>query len=280
MACTPGTGEDRNGIQGKPGDEIRVTPDWMGWSGGVVHPDAPAGGGGPGGFARPTRAQADVGQLPDAWQPGPSQPVPLEGSPAPSAPKMPPATKPRSLGTLKSAQSGLLDVEVDATIVADGTGGSAGAETNFSGGQAWTAPGFSSDGKKKIVSFDGKFTWKGTVTIQTLYAQGSAPNDVSCYGRGTTGDDVRARNITLGFHESCHRDDYVAYLKANTLPDPPTLSVGMSESDYNTALADFGKALKAYFSAMKTDSAAQTDEVGYNRSKWLRTGKCFVHTVP
>jgi hypothetical protein len=251
----------------------------MGWSGGVAHPDAPAGGGGPGGFSRPTLAQADVGELPDPWQPGPSQPLPLEGSPAPAPPKAPPATRPRALGTLKSAQSDLLDVEVDAVIVADGTGGSAGAETTFEGGQAWTAPGFSTDGKK-IVSFDGKFTWKGTVTIQTVYARGSAATDVSCYGRGTTDDDVRARNVTLGFHESCHRDDFVNYLASNSLPDPPALSIGMSESAYNKALADFGKELKAHFAAMKAESDARTDQVGYTKAKWRRTGKCFTHIVP
>jgi hypothetical protein len=54
----------------------------------------------------------------------------------------------------------------------------------------------------------------------------------------------------------------------------------MSVKDFNTAIGDFGKALKAYFDAMKADSLAKTDNVGYTLSKANRTKKCFVHLVP
>jgi hypothetical protein len=170
-----------------------------------------------------------------------------------------------------------MDVEVDAEIVADGTGGGSGAETTFRGGQVSSSPGYSADGHGKIVKFDGKFTWKGTVVIQTNYGSGASADQVSCYGRGTTDGDQRDGNVTLGFHESCHRDDYAAYLKANSLPEPPAMSIGMKATDYDTAVADFGKALRAYFKAMKDDSIATTDEVGHKKSTWLRTKKCFEH---
>jgi hypothetical protein len=266
-------------LAGKRGRAIRVSTDWQGWAGDVAHPDAPAGGGGPGGFVRAIAGDPELGSLPDPWQPGPAQAIPLQGSQTPSPPNAPPATKPRSLGTLKSLQNDLYDVEVDAVIAADATGGTGDAETTFTGGQAWTAPSYSSTGNK-IVSFDKKFVWKGTVTIQSNYAQGMSAKDVSCYGRGTTAADVQNRDITLGFHESCHRDDYEAFLKANALPDPPTLKVGMTENAFNTAINEFRTKVTNYFNRMKADSEAKTDEVGFTRSKALKTGKCYVHLVP
>jgi hypothetical protein len=272
--------ETRGTVHGQPGDTIRVDSDWLGWAGPIGHPHSPAGGGGPGASARFTLEHQASDDLPDPWQPGPAQPVPLEGAPAPSSPKTPPATNARSLGTLKSVQNDLMDVEVDAEIVADGTQGSSGAETTFRGGQVTSSPGYDADAHGKITRFSGKFTWKGTVVIQTAYGPGAAPDQVSCYGRGTTAEDLRDGNVTLGFHESCHRDDYAGYLKANSLPDPPAMSIGMKAKDYDAATADFGKALKAYFKAMKDDSIATTDEVGHKRSTWQRTGKCFLHPVP
>jgi hypothetical protein len=100
----------------------------------------------------------------------------------------------------------------------------------------------------------------GTVTIETIYAAGARPDDLSCYGRGTTDDDVRNRDITLGFHESCHRSDYVAYLGVHRLPDPPKLAIDMTVADFEKATAAFGKELKAYFKAMDAESVANTDE--------------------
>ena len=181
---------------------------------------------------------------------------------------------------LKSLQNDLMDVNVDAKIVADGTGARAGAVTSFADGTAQTVPIPHPDRHNKIIKFGGKFTWRGTVTIQTVYAAGVGPNTLSGYGRGTTDSDVRNRDITLGFHESCHRNDYVAYLGEHRLPDPPKLAIGMTVADYEKATAAFGKELKAYFKAMDAESVANTDEVGHCKSTWVRTRTCFQHTLP
>ena len=204
----------------------------------------------------------------------------LQGAPAPRPANLAPVTNPRSLGVLKSVQSDLMDVNVDAKIIADGTGARSGAVTSFTGGAAWAAPNYIQDRHHKIVEFTGKFTWRDTVTIQTIYAAGARPDDLSCYGRSTTDDDVRNRDITLGFHESCHRNDYVAYLGEHRLPDPPKLAIGMTVADYEKATAAFGKELKAYFKAMDAESVANTDEVGHCKSTWVRTRTCFQHTLP
>jgi hypothetical protein len=186
------------------------------------------------------------------------------------------------LGVLKSAQDALRDVAVDAEIVANGSGkpktGSS-AETRFAL-PSFSFPGAAFDGHGKITHFNGKFTWKGTIRIQTIFGPGSHPNDVSCYGRGTTDADVRMRDITLGFHESCHRGDYEAYLKANHLPDLPELSVGMSVKDYKAAESKFTKAFDAYSKAMSDQSVQQTDEVGNKLSTLKRTHQCFKHILP
>jgi hypothetical protein len=267
-------------VEGKPGAATKVGSEWLGWRGTIAHPDSPAGGGWPGHFSRVRLGQREHGTLPSPWRRGPLQSIPLQGAPAPRPANLPPATNPRSLGVLKSLQNDLMDVNVDAKIVADGTGARAGAVTSFTDGTAQTVPIPHHDRHNKIIKFGGKFSWRGTVTIQTVYAAGVGPSTLSGYGRGTTDSDVRNRDITLGFHESCHRNDYVAYLQAHTLPDPPQLAIGMNVAEYNTAISTFRKELHAYFKAMKEESVANTDEVGHCKSTWVRTRTCFQHTLP
>jgi hypothetical protein len=125
------------------------------------------------------------------------------------------------------------------------------------------------------------FTFKGTIQIRTRYASDANAKTLSCYGRGTTGTDVKNRDITLGFHESCHRADYEAYAKANALPDPPAMSVGMKAADYDAAAAAFVKVLNKYWADMTADSIKKkTDEVGFTLSKANKTNSCYVHEVP
>jgi hypothetical protein len=187
----------------------------------------------------------------------------------------------RSLGVQKSVQNELMDVEIDAKIIADGNSSTAeqGAHTEFQVPQ-WYAPGYGFDGSGKITQFDGKFTWKGTITIQTIYGGGASPSDVSCYGRGTTADDVRNRDITLGFHENCHRLDFESFLKSNPLPDPPDIRVGMAKRAFADEMERFKRELDDYRKSMDQDSARNTDEVGHAKSVWKRTGRCFVHQLP
>jgi len=101
----------------------------------------------------------------------------------------------------------------------------------------------------------------GTLTIQTAYGPHATPSDRSAYGRGTTDQDVANGNNTLGFHESCHREDYLSYLRNNPLPEF-TGRIGMTTDDFRAALEAFHKAINTYFEAMDQYSQAHTDCVG------------------
>jgi hypothetical protein len=273
---------ERLAAAGRPGTSVRVGQEWVGWTQLVAHPDAPRGAGGPGSFAPPAPLTADAdSDLPSPWRPGPAGADPLD-TPIAAAPKpanAPPVTSPASLGVIKEATSAFTDYKIEGEVVADGSGGvTTGADTSFSK-VASTSPSYDSDGGK-ITKFNGKFTFKGTITIQTKYAADSKADSLSCYGRGTTDTDVKNRDITLGFHESCHRADYQAFLKANALPDPPAMSIGMNAADYDKAVAAFGTALNKYYADMKADSVKKTDEVGFTLSKADKTNSCYIHILP
>jgi hypothetical protein len=265
---------------GRPGISVSVGQDWLGWTQTVAHPSTPLGAGGPGNFAPRSPLNADEGSdLPSPWRPGPlgTDPIAIPtGTPTPA--NAPPATTPKSLGVLKQAQNDFADYKIEGEIVADGSGGTTGATTSFTR-LASNSPSYDSDGVK-ITKFSGKFTFKGTIQIQTKYAADSNSSSLSCYGRGTTDTDVKSRDITLGFHESCHRADYEAYLKAHALPDPPAMSIGMKATDYDAATVAFNKALNKYYADMEADSVSKTDDVGFTLSKSNKTNNCYVHVVP
>jgi len=204
----------------------------------------------------------------------------LSGAPAPRPPNLPPRTNPGSLGIQKSVKTDLMDVQVDAKIVADGNGGDR-PKTSFTHSHnriRW--PQYQADAHDKIVRLIGKVIWHDTITIQTVYPAGARPDQLSGYGRGTTQDDIRNGDVTLGFHESRHRNDYVAYLKAHLLPDPPKPEIGMTVTEYEKAAADFEEKLNAYYKDMDAESVAETDEVGYRKSTYESTGEPFRHVLP
>jgi hypothetical protein len=269
------------GAGGRPGTAVHVGREWVGWTDLVAHPNARAGAGGPGTFSRmPLVGNEEESDLGSPWQPGPIGAEPLDKSDsAPKAENLPPDTNPRSLGIIKEVQSGTVDYKIEAEIVADGsTGVTTGANTEFTH-VASTAPSYESQ-NDKITKFSGKFTFTGKIQIQTSYAADSTAKTVSCYGRGTTATDVKSGDITLGFHESCHRADYEAYLKAHALPDPPTMTIGMKPADYDAAADAVVKAINKYWADMKADSIKKTDEVGFTLSKANKTNSCYVHQVP
>jgi hypothetical protein len=270
--------QDGGVAHGERGQSTQVGSEWQGWSDRLAHPDSPAGGGGPGHFARLPLGQSD-GDLPSPWQPRPTTAVPLQGSPTPTKANDAPVTVATKLGVLKHVQDDVFDVHIEAEVLGDDHGGpTKGAHTSFKGVK-YTTPSATTSGKK-IVSFTSKFVWRGTIFIQTAYSASADPNHVSCYGRGTTAEDVAARNISLGFHESCHRQDYAKYLAANKLPDPPKLVVGMTVAEFNKVNAAFEASVNAYFDKMEKESVANTDEVGHRRSTYLSNNKCFKHAVP
>jgi hypothetical protein len=269
------------GVRGRKGVAVRADPDSIGWIGqDRATPSAPAGGGGPGYF-KPQGPQLD--DSPSALE-QPLIPGPMQAPPPQPPPNPPPATNPRSLGSQKSVQSTHLDVAITARIIADGTKrGIRGAQTSFSALPPFTSPGFQSDASGNITGFTGrnkKFTWKGTITIQTVYGPHANARDVSCYGRGTTTADIQNRDITLGFHEHCHQNDYENFLSAHPLPDPPRMEIGMPSTEYEQELARFQQEFDAYQPAMDVDSQTRTDEVGHTQTTADQTGNCYRHQVP
>jgi hypothetical protein len=206
-------------------------------------------------------------------------PVPLQASGTPRPANTPPATNPRRLGSLKTVSDTLRDVAIDAEIVADGMGDNAnGAETSASI-PTWKTPRYRYDASDKITRFRTKFKWRGTITIQTVYGGSASAQSVSCYGRGTTTRDVSNRDITLGFHEHCHREDLRSYLANHALPDPPTFRTGMSKTEFRRRISAFDTALTSYSVDMHQTSEQSTDEVGHRRSSVADSG-CYVHTLP
>jgi hypothetical protein len=263
--------------QGQGGTSKTQDPDYVGWLGQVAHPDSPAGGGGPGGFQRSPSPMAETPFPASDKPPGPVQFIPAD-SDIPSPPNPPPATNPRSLGTLKEESSDFKDVLIKAKVVADGKA-EAGVETSFTRPSS-SSPAYTTDDDGKIDKFTGKFKWKGTIEIQTVYGSGMDATIVSCYGRGTTEDDVRNRDITLGFHEHQHQVDYVNYLSNNSLPETPDMKIGMTPEEYKAETDRFKEELANYFDTMESESLANTDEVGHHKSTWESTRECYLHLLP
>src|SRR5439155_4702728 len=110
-----------------------------------------------------------------------------------------------------------------------------------------------------------------TVTIKTRYKTASSPTGASAYGRGTTDQDKKDGNTTLGFHESCHRQDYLDFLKKNALPRF-TGRVGMTIEQWEKAVADYNKAVFDYQDKGDAFTETNTDEVG-NPTKSRFTNK-------
>lgn len=261
---------------------------WFGWTEGVAHPAANQGGGGPGRFAQAgPLASADedlVGSLPQGSRlPHPQRPGPMSDDAAEnSGPKQnpPPATVLEELDLLARDEQ-FVKIKIKAKVVADGktTDADTDAITNVDIPAYDLANAFADD-DVTVSKFTKVFTWKGTIKIQTVYGPDAKASGLSCYGRGTTKDDVKNGDITIGFHESCHRADYVAYLRAHALPEPPKLTIGMKMEDFKTAMEDFVKAFDAYHPDMKVDSKRTTDEVGHKLSTVDKTGDCYLHGAP
>ncbi len=54
----------------------------------------------------------------------------------------------------------------------------------------------------------------------------------------------------------------------------------MTGGEYNQAIAAFNEKLKAYFKTMKAESVSKTDEAGYSKSTYEKTGKPYHHMIP
>ncbi len=127
-------------------------------------------------------------------------------------------------------------------------------KTNFD----WKMEEYNWDDEEKITDFKEKPL---VVTIQTTYGPGAKKSDESGYGRGTTEEDKKAKETTLGHHEGMHGKVSLDYLEANK---PPKFSgtVGMSKEDFEKAIEDYLKALDEYSKALDAKSEHDVDCVG------------------
>ena len=74
-------------------------------------------------------------------------------------------------------------------------------------------------------------------------------------------DDKKKGNTTLGFHESCHRQDFQDFLTANALPTFGG-KVGQTVDEYKQAVEDYKKAISDYRDKANKDTVTKSDEVG------------------
>jgi hypothetical protein len=202
-----------------------------------------------------------------------------------ATPNPPPVTNPSTFNVRKATTS-TEEIDIFVEVLRDGTTG----DSTVKGKTSYESEGAISDGAlgtvfsqtpaaswqqkgkvKKITQVDGPAQIKGTVKIKTVYGPRSSAKDLSAYGRGTTPDDEKAGDVTLGFQESCHRNDYIEYLKTKPLPKF-TGKVGMSPTQYDQAAAAFGAAVAKFLKDMKSYSDKRTDEVGYKRSTYKSKG--------
>jgi hypothetical protein len=197
----------------------------------------------------------------------------------------PPATVPGKT-VIKKAKTATLDVDVSAEILADGTTTDATvightaftSDGNWPDGSGGTVffqvPGYSLEQKGALTvisKLDGPVEVKGVVKIQTVYGPDASATKDSAYGRGTTTPDEAAGNTTLGFHESCHRADFMSYLRTKPLPTFGG-KVGQTEQQYSAAITTLSNAFAKYFTDMDSDSFQRTDEVGYKYSTYDTKG--------
>lgn len=273
--------------RGQASPKQTPTPEaWQGWTGNLAHPHSPSGSGGPGGFYATGPLSDDLGtesgEDSEFVPPHPDAPGPLQGNNIPkttggksnSAPKQ---VNDDAAVVLLKKKDVFLDVEVKYQIMADEIGlGIGGGVTSF----AIPFPEFSPPDKPNKGD-PGTMTWNATIEIRTKYESDKMRDLYSCYGRGTTSADREAGDITVGFHESCHRNDYVNHLETNGLPALPNLKPGMSINDFNREQNKFTRAYNKYEPAMKQKSVKDTDEVGFKKSTWKTRGgagdKCFKH---
>lgn len=201
------------------------------------------------------------------------------------SPRKPPQTKAESFQWLK-LRTAVVDIDIKVEVLPDGqvgdeskakkavttykAVGSIGPDGAFRRGPRYS---FQRQGRLDVVvGITKRAEVKGVLRIQTSYGPGSSPEAISVYGRGTTPQDQFAGNVTLGFHESCHRQDYLNYLR--TAPFPQFRGkVGMSKEDFEAAYLRFDKAVLDYFTTMSEISHRITDETGHKKSTFKAKGQ-------
>lgn len=239
-----------------------VPSSWINQSGRVAHPDAPAGGGGNGSFRSSSTLGlvSDGEMLPDPQAPAVRQLdqglVQLAGeTEAAKATRQPPPT------VASDAADEVVKGIITLKLKADETGvsGITGALTSFSEVNNGAQINIHSDESGNVDNVTNDLAWK--IEIITQYGTGN-PDDDSAYGRGTTKADKDAGNVTLGFHESCHRADLLNYFRTEPIPvlDIDFKNKKIPTAKANTARTAYINAWTAYFDKIRKFSVANTDE--------------------
>ncbi|HEU5409265.1 MAG: hypothetical protein H8K07_08650 [Nitrospira sp.] len=271
----------------EPKPAKQTTTWWLGWSEHYAHPDSPLGGGGPGKFriAGPSGLRINPSStIPISYMQSAKYPYELADMQAGNAEpasagksvsqQPPPKTVPRK-SSVMSQKNEFLDIKVDVEVLPDGPGEALpkDAQTKFDTPNVkYQLPKYEYIEKNKrrtVTKLVSKFTITGTITIQTLYLATASPKSISAYGRGTTKEDIEAGNTSLGFHESCHREDFLRYLKEQLLPIFKG-KVGMTVVEYKKAEVQFQNDWYQYWDNMDDDSERRTDEVGKKKSDYLK----------
>jgi hypothetical protein len=200
-------------------------------------------------------------------------------------PKKPPQTKTQKFQLLKYSTT-VLDVDISVEVLPDGQTadaskagkgvtscikvGSIGPKGEFT--DTPTMMKQRQGGADVVVRIGQRAQVKGLLRIQTVYGTGASPAGFSAYGRGTTPQDVFAGNVTLGFHESCHQQDYLDYLRTAPFPGLHA-KIGMTIQDFQAAYRRFEAAVEAYFKRMHDISYRCTDEAGYKKTTYKAQGR-------
>lgn len=257
---------------------------WVSTSGVIAHPEAPTGAGGPGFFRTMGTIDSQGNRSITLDHPSTlagrqhllkdeeyhrlalNQAVPLKRNKAP-------ATETKTLKVKKTINKVVNQkvvstvVDVTISILADQLD-----DASITKGKATTGPDPSQVELKfpiastdnatgKISSETGKTTYQGTITIRTNYRPGANKNKKSAYGRGTTKNDVSNGDVTMGFHEKCHRSDFFEWY---TKKDFPAFEghVGMSIKDYQDAQQAVVDAWGAFQKTASQNTYDLTDDVG------------------
>jgi len=115
------------------------------------------------------------------------------------------------------------------------------------------------DGNNIITSFTAPITPRAV--IRTDYGPGASASVRSGYGRGTTTDDVRLANTSLGYHERSHSRDYLRFVAANPAP-VFTGAVGQTKTQFEAAVTTYVQAMQGYSARINRASELATDCVG------------------
>jgi hypothetical protein len=257
---------------------------WVSTSGVIAHPEAPTGAGGPGFFRTAGQIDSHGNRSITLLHPSTlagrqhllkeeehhrlalNQAIPLQRNKAPT-------TKIKSLKINKTINKTVNQkvvstvVDVTVSILADQLD-----DTSITKGKATTGPDASQIALKfptastdnatgKIISETGKATYQGTITIRTNYRPGANKNKKSAYGRGTTKSDVTNGDVTMGFHEKCHRDDLFDWYTKKEFPAFGG-HVGMSIKDYQEAQQALEDAWDDFQKAASQNTYDLTDDVG------------------